>query len=129
TIRPRRFANKIYLYRMTIFERFAKVKAFALDVDGVLTDGQILINEQGEQWRSFYTKDGYAMQLAVKRHYPVVIISGGQSLGIESRAQRLGIEDVFLNCSDKVSALKEWAEKHSLSLDEVLFMGDDVPDW
>lgn len=113
---------------MTIFERLARVKAFVLDVDGVLTDGRVLVNESGEQWRSFHTRDGYAMQLAVKKQYPFTVISGGRSQGVAKRLQGLGIQDVVLDCSDKLSALKAWAKTKNLPLEEILFMGDDVPD-
>lgn len=113
---------------MTIFERLAQVKAFVLDVDGVLTNGQVLVNEQGEQWRSFNTRDGYAMQLAVKQQYPFIVITGGRSQGVAKRLEALGISDVVLNCSDKLSTLKSWAAEKGIPLDAVLFMGDDVPD-
>lgn len=113
---------------MTIFERLTEVKGFALDVDGVLTDGRILVNELGEQWRSFHTRDGYAMQLAVKKSYPFTVITGGKSKGVAARLHGLGIQDVVLNCGDKYTELSRWARHNNLNLKDLLFMGDDVPD-
>jgi len=113
---------------MEIFEKFKKIKAFVFDVDGVLTNGEIIVTENGEQLRTFYIKDGYALQLAVKQNYPIAVITGGKSQGVKLRLQGLGINDVFINISDKISTLNSWVQKQGLKSDEVLFMGDDVPD-
>lgn len=113
---------------MKLFQQFKNVKAFVLDVDGVLTNGEVLVTEQGEQLRSFFIKDGYALQLAVKRDYPIAIITGGKSTGVQLRLNGLGIQDVFLNVSDKNRVLKEWADTKGLALSDLLFMGDDIPD-
>ena len=71
------------------------------DIDGVLTDGGILVFETGEQVRQMSVKDGYALQLAVKKNYRIVVISGGNGLGASMRLQKLGIVHVFLNVKDK----------------------------
>jgi len=113
---------------MTIFEKFKKIKAFVFDVDGVLTNGEVLVTESGEQLRSFYIKDGYALQLAVKQGYPIAVITGGNSKGVNIRLTGLGIKDVFMNVADKVSVLNRWVEEQGLNSEEVLYMGDDVPD-
>ena len=113
---------------MTVFDRFKKVKAFAFDVDGVFTNGDILVNEKGEQWRTFNVKDGYALQLAIKAGYPVLIVSGGKSEGVKLRLQALGVKDVFINESNKMAVLNAWMERTHLSLEDILFMGDDAPD-
>jgi len=113
---------------MEILEKFKKIKAFIFDVDGVLTNGEILVTENGEQLRTFYIKDGYALQLAVKQNYPIAVITGGKSQGVKLRLQGLGINDVFINISDKISTLNNWIQKQGLTNDEVLFMGDDIPD-
>src|SRR5690606_20051328 len=113
---------------MTIFEKFKKIKAFVFDVDGVLTNGEVLVTESGEQLRSFYIKDGYALQLAVKQGYPIAVITGGNSKGVNIRLTGLGIKDVFMHVSDKVSVLNRWVEEQGLNSEEVLYMGDDVPD-
>ncbi len=111
-----------------LFDQFKRVKAFVFDVDGVLSDGNILVTEQGDQLRSFNIKDGYAMQLAVKRGYPMAIITGGRSFGVKRRMEGLGIEDVFLGVSDKTSVLQEWLSGKGLTPEDILYMGDDIPD-
>lgn len=113
---------------MTVFERFKNIKALVFDVDGVLTNGEILVNESGEQLRTFYIKDGYALQLAVKRGFLLAAITGGRSQGIKKRLEGLGINDVFLNISNKIETLDHWMKEYDLKTEEVLFMGDDVPD-
>lgn len=105
-----------------------KVKAFVFDVDGVLTDGRIQVTENGDFMRSFHVKDGYAMQLALKKGYPIAIISGAKSKGVALRMQGLGITDVHLGVSQKWSVFVAFCEKHQLLPSDILFMGDDVPD-
>lgn len=111
-----------------IFEKFKDIKAFVLDVDGVLTDGKILVNEAGEQLRSFQVKDGYAMQLAVKRGFLLIVITGGKSQGVFHRLQGLGLQEVHIGIHDKVNKLDEVLAKHQLSYKDILFIGDDCPD-
>jgi len=111
-----------------LFDRFKQVKAFVFDVDGVLSDGNILVTERGEQLRSFNIKDGYAMQLAVKRGYPIAIITGGRSLGVKTRMEGLGVTDVFIGIDDKTAVLRDWLAHRRLSPQDVLYMGDDIPD-
>lgn len=113
---------------MTVFERFKKVKAFAFDVDGVFTNGDILISENGDQLRTFNIKDGYALQLAVKSGYPILIVSGGKSKGVKLRLEALGVKDVFINEANKEVVLDKWIKKNHLQLTDILYMGDDVPD-
>lgn len=113
---------------MELFERFKKVKAFVFDVDGVLTNGEVLVTEEGEQLRSFSIKDGYALQLAIKKGYPIAIITGGRSKGVKLRLNGLGIHDVFLNVTDKREILHEWLKVQGLTINDLLFMGDDIPD-
>lgn len=113
---------------MLLFDRFKGVRAFVFDVDGVLTNGQVLVTEQGEQLRSFNIKDGYALQLAVKRQYPLVVITGGRSEGVRLRMEGLGIRSVYMYVSDKASLLSDWMDANGLRREEILVMGDDVPD-
>lgn len=113
---------------MTVFDQFKKVKAFAFDVDGVFTNGDVLVGENGDQLRTFNIKDGYALQLAIKSGYPVLIVSGGKSKGVVFRFESLGVKDIFMNEADKVSVLKGWIKENKIDLEDVLFMGDDVPD-
>jgi len=111
-----------------LFDNFKQVKAFVFDVDGVLTNGVVLVTEEGEHLRSFNMKDGYAMQLAVKRGYSIAIITGGKSLGVKKRMERLGIDDAFIGVDDKRSVLNDWLAHKGLKPSDVLYMGDDIPD-
>lgn len=104
------------------------IKAIVLDVDGVLTNGSVLITENGEELRSMNVKDGYALQLAVKKGLHVWVISGGNSQGVAKRLNRLGIEEVHLSVKDKLSCLQKLSEKYQIKLHEMAFLGDDVPD-
>ncbi|WP_134090356.1 HAD family hydrolase [Olivibacter sp. XZL3] len=112
-----------------LFEKLRAIKAFALDVDGVLTNGQVLVNEEGHQLRSFNIRDGYAIQLAVKKNFPMLVITGGRSEGVRKRLQGLGITDIEMGVSDKVSIFKGWLTQYALRANEVLYIGDDIPDF
>lgn len=109
-------------------EKIKHIKAFVLDVDGVLTNGMLLLTESGEQLRQFNIKDGYALQLAVKRGFKVAIVSGAKSKGVEHRLKGLGITDVYLGLDSKTEAYQAFISKNSLTSEQVLFMGDDIPD-
>jgi len=111
-----------------VLEQFAHIKVLFLDVDGVLTDGSVLVTERGEQLRRFSVKDGYAMQLAIKRGLHVAIISGGNSAGVEARLRGLGVKEIHLAVADKQAVLDKLVEQYGVSLDQVAFMGDDIPD-
>lgn len=114
---------------MTVFDKFKNVKAFAFDVDGVFTNGDISVNEIGEQLRTFNVKDGYAVQFAIKAGYPVLIVSGGKSEGVRLRFLALGVTDIFINESDKEAVLESWLARNDLTQSDILFMGDDMPDY
>lgn len=105
-----------------------KVKAFFFDVDGVLTDGTVLIMPDGDLLRSMHIRDGYAMKLAAEKGYHVIIISGGHSEGVGIRLKKLGLSDVFLSVPDKKTVFNNMAIKHGLLKEEILYMGDDMPD-
>ncbi|HEX8516529.1 MAG TPA: HAD-IIIA family hydrolase [Bacteroidia bacterium] len=109
--------------------KLTRVKAFLFDVDGVLTDGSVTLMPDGEQVRIMNIKDGYALQLAVKKGYKIAIISGGRSEMVRTRLNKLGITDVYLGIESKVDTYKEFLEIHELSADEILYMGDDIPDY
>ena len=104
------------------------IKAFVFDVDGVFTDGMVIAMENGEQIRTMNTKDGYALQYAMKQGYPVGIISGGKSEGVRKRFAYLGVKDVYLGISDKSAALADFCFKYNLKHEDLLYMGDDIPD-
>ncbi len=113
---------------MSLLEKFKAVTTFVFDVDGVLTDGTLTILPNGLMARKMNVKDGYALQLAVKKGYNVVIISGGASDEVADRLQKLGVSRIFMRVKDKTVALKEYLEEKQLRWEEVLFMGDDIPD-
>ena len=114
---------------MNLLEQFRKITTIVLDVDGVLTDGSLLLMEDGQMVRRMNIKDGYALQLAVKKGYRVVIISGGQSEAVRERLQKLGIQEVYLKVENKAALLEEYRIRHQLEWNEILFMGDDIPDF
>ena len=114
---------------MNILDQFKHVNTFVFDVDGVLTDGTLFVFDDGQFVRRMNIKDGFALQLAVKKGYRVVIISGGASDAVIQRLNRLGIHDVFMQVTDKRGKLTEYAQQHGLKMSEVLFMGDDIPDY
>ena len=114
---------------MQILSRFKQVKTFAFDMDGVLTDGNILVNDNNNWLRSMNIRDGYALQLAVKEGFRVVVISGSDSAFVRDRLNRLGINEVYMKVSEKENFLKKYLEENNLLSEELLFMGDDIPDY
>ncbi len=114
---------------MNILELFQPITTFVFDVDGVLTNGTLLILNDGQMARTMNIKDGYALQLAVKKGYRVVVISGGTDNAVKDRLNKLGVEDVFLKTDDKKAKLFQYAAQHELKWEEILFMGDDIPDY
>lgn len=106
-----------------------KIKALAFDVDGVLSAETIQMNNEGMLMRSLNTKDGYALRLAVTEGLHVAIITGAHEESIRRRYEALCIQDVFLGSSVKTDSLKKLLEKYDLKADEVLYMGDDIPDY
>ncbi|MGZ5135048.1 MAG: KdsC family phosphatase [Flavitalea sp.] len=112
-----------------MLDLFSRITTFAFDVDGVLTDGTLFVFDNGEQVRRMNIKDGYALQLAIKKGYRIAIFSGGISEAVVSRLKKLGINDVFMNVKDKKSGLQDYLRQQNISWEEVLFMGDDIPDY
>jgi len=105
-----------------------RIKAFAFDVDGVFTNSLVLAIPGGDFLRMHNTKDGYAISYAAKQGYPIAIITGGDSETIRARFKLFGITDVYLASSDKLNDFRDFCFKYHLQPDEVLFMGDDIPD-
>ncbi|MDA9312541.1 HAD-IIIA family hydrolase [Vicingaceae bacterium] len=105
------------------------IAAFILDVDGVLTDGMVITLPDGEQARRMNIKDGYALQHAVKKGYHISIISGGTSESVRKRLNTLGITEVNLACKNKVEVFEKLKEKFGLTKEQILYMGDDIPDY
>lgn len=109
---------------------FADIRAFAFDVDGVFTNGGILCDTAGELYRTFDAKDGFAVRMAVMKGYPVGVITGGRSKSITARFLTSGVseEDVYLGSRNKIEQLQDFCQRHYLNADQVLFIGDDIPD-
>lgn len=110
-------------------EYLEHISTFIFDVDGVLTDGTIAVTTSGEMLRTMNIKDGYALKTAVKKGFHVCIISGGTNEGVRLRLEGLGITDVFLGAHNKIDQLNQYLEKHQLNIKNVLYMGDDLPDF
>jgi len=111
-----------------VLEHFQPITTFVFDVDGVLTDGSVLLLDNGLQARQMNIKDGLGLQMAVKNGYKVVIISGASSEPVINRFRYLGITEIHLGVKDKLAFLQSFAEKNGLAWKEILFMGDDLPD-
>ncbi len=107
----------------------SRIRAFVFDVDGVLSMNNISIGHDGQPQRTANIKDGYALQLAVKSGLKVAIITGGRSNAVRERYMGLGITDIFQGVSVKVDAYSEWLLREGLKEEEVLYMGDDIPDY
>ncbi len=106
-----------------------KIKALVFDVDGVLSAETIYLHPDGEPMRSVNIKDGYALQLAVKCGLHVAIITGGKTDAVRNRYEGLGIEDIYLGASIKTKEYEQLKEKYGLKDEEILYMGDDIPDY
>jgi 3-deoxy-D-manno-octulosonate 8-phosphate phosphatase (KDO 8-P phosphatase) len=109
-------------------ERLNKITTIMFDIDGVLTDGKVLVMESGEMVRNVYSKDGYALNQAVNKGYRVVIISGGNNLAVKNALARNGIKDIFIKQHDKLACYVDYLQLHNIMDEEVVFMGDDLPD-
>jgi 3-deoxy-D-manno-octulosonate 8-phosphate phosphatase (KDO 8-P phosphatase) len=113
---------------MNIPEYFKKISTFIFDIDGVLTDGTVLVMENGLQARRMHIKDGFALQMAVKNSYRILIISGGNSPQVIDRLEKLGITDMYMSVLDKKMFIIDYMKKNNLVAEQVLYMGDDLPD-
>ncbi len=114
---------------MSLSELLSPIRTFVFDVDGVLTDGSLLVTEEGQLLRSMNIKDGYAMQLAIKKGYNIWVISGGTSEGVKIRLNKLGISEVYLAVKDKNEILNLLLSKYNISHSQLIYMGDDIPDY
>jgi 3-deoxy-D-manno-octulosonate 8-phosphate phosphatase (KDO 8-P phosphatase) len=105
-----------------------KIRAIAMDVDGVLTDGGVWWGPNGEEWKRFHFADIMGLSLARKSGLGIALVSGEGSPLVDRLASKLGIGDVYKDCKDKASAVRAFSEKHGLRLQEICFIGDDVND-
>lgn len=119
---------------MNILSELKQINTFIFDVDGILTDGKVFLlpNKDNEEYlmaRAMHTRDGYALQLAVKKGYKIAVITGGNYAGVEYRLKGLGIKHIYSSVKDKLACLKEYLQKENTNSQNTLFMGDDIPDY
>ncbi len=110
-------------------EALNDVKAFAFDVDGVFAKPTIFLHPSGDMMRTMNTKDGFSVQYAIKKGYPVAIITGGRSESVRERFKNLGVTDIYLKSTDKCDDFTDFLYKYGLNAEDVLYMGDDLPDF
>ncbi len=113
---------------MNVLADFKNINTFVFDIDGVLTNSTVLVLPDGVMARTMNIKDGYALQLAIKKGYHIAIISGGNSKEVIARFKKLGIQNVYLEVENKSKVLSEFLTKNNISSSKVLYMGDDIPD-
>jgi len=109
-------------------EYLEHIKTFIFDVDGVLTDGSLTITTTGEMLRTMNVKDGYALKQALNKGYNVCIISGGTNEGVRKRLENLGFTDIYLGAHNKIKVFNKYILEKSIKPENVLYMGDDIPD-
>ncbi|MCB0401304.1 MAG: HAD hydrolase-like protein [Flavobacteriales bacterium] len=110
-------------------ELLPKINTFVFDIDGVLSDGSILVTENGGQLRTMSTRDGVAITMALKKGYNMAIISGGNDQSVIHRLKYLGIQDIFIGVKDKIAVLNAYFADKGVAAENVLYMGDDIPDY
>ena len=109
-------------------EYLKDITTFVFDVDGVVTDGSLLITTNGEMLRKMSVKDGYALKVALNKGYNVCIITGGTNEGVRNRLKALGVTDIYMGAHHKIDALEEYLDIYQIDAENVLYMGDDIPD-
>ena len=109
-------------------EKLNNIKTVILDVDGVLTDNSLILLPTGEMVRTMNCRDGYAMQLAIKKGIRIAVITGGRDEAVVNRLKYLGLTDIYINQRDKVDAFQDLIFSYGLNPDEIAYMGDDYPD-
>ncbi|MCP3928188.1 MAG: HAD hydrolase family protein [Bacteroidetes bacterium] len=114
---------------MNYLEPFRNINTFIFDVDGVMTNSDVLITEKGELLRKMSVRDGYAIRQAVNFGYNLAVITGGRSQGVEDRLRNLGILHIFSDVQDKFSVYEQYAYNQSIPKGKILYMGDDIPDY
>jgi 3-deoxy-D-manno-octulosonate 8-phosphate phosphatase (KDO 8-P phosphatase) len=111
-----------------LYDKIKAVRAFVLDVDGVLTDNTIQVTEAGELLRTMNVRDGQALKWAIERNYPVCVITGGKSEGVIKRLSLLGVREIYSGQTDKAPVFEQFIRQYNLSPIEVCYIGDDLPD-
>lgn len=114
---------------MNILELFAPIRTFVFDIDGVMTDGSLLVTETGDLLRTMNIRDGYATEQAVKKGYNVWVISGGKQHAVCIRLNKLGVTEAHIDVADKKQLLLDLFAKYNANPVHALYMGDDIPDY
>ena len=107
-------------------EKLLEINTFIFDVDGVLTDGKILVTTEGEMYRSVNTKDGYAIKLATEKGFKIIIISGGLNEGVKKRFKSLGVIDIYLGAENKIKIFKEIVNNNKIDINKIAYIGTDI---
>ncbi|MFT6370141.1 MAG: 3-deoxy-D-manno-octulosonate 8-phosphate phosphatase (KDO 8-P phosphatase) [Maribacter sp.] len=111
------------------YKKFLKdITTFVFDVDGVFTNGSVLVDTAGELLRTMNVKDGYALKTALTKGYNVCIITGGTNEGVRKRLMGLGVTDIYMGSHLKIETLNDYLDTHKIDLKNILYMGDDIPD-
>ena len=110
-------------------EHLEHITTFIFDVDGVLTDGTVTVTTSGEMLRKMSIKDGYAIKTAIDKGFNVCVISGGSNEGVRVRLRGLGVTDIYLGSHNKIEQLDEYLDIYGINTRNVLYMGDDIPDY
>lgn len=110
-------------------EILININTLIFDYDGVLTDGTVLTTENGDQLRTGFVRDGYALHMAIKKGYNVAIISGGTSASILKRCETLNLKDVYIGIGNKIETFQNYIKEKKIDTTQVLYMGDDIPDY
>ena len=110
---------------------FQQITTFVFDIDGVMTDGSVNVLETGEHYRTFHIRDGYALERAVQAGYRICVITGGKHEGVRKRLQNLKIHDVFMGSGgkSKLQIYQDWLSQVQIPENNILYMGDDLPDY
>lgn len=114
---------------MNILELFTNIRTFVFDIDGVMTDGNLLVTDSGDLLRKMNIRDGYATELAVKKGYNVWVISGGRQEAPCIRLKKLGVKEAHFAVPDKKILLQQLFSQYGVKSEETLYMGDDIPDY
>jgi 3-deoxy-D-manno-octulosonate 8-phosphate phosphatase (KDO 8-P phosphatase) len=109
--------------------KLQQVRAFVFDVDGVLTDGTVLVTDEGQLLRSMHIRDGFALKAAAEKGYPILILSGGFNEGVRIRLHNLGIQHIILGSKNKVADFNAFCTEQQIDPQTVAYMGDDIPDY
>ena len=110
-------------------EELTKVKAFVFDIDGVISAATQVLTPEGETVRTSNLKDGFALMYAIRIGYPVCVITGGKTIDVIKRCEKIGIKDLYTGSLKKLPCLIDFMEKNNLKSEEVMYMGDDLPDY